>query len=300
MPSRFKMTPPPVRPHRLLWLSLVTTFASEYFIMKLLPWILPAKSGDSFQAVVDACLLTLFVAPVLWLVAVRPVQRLADSRMHFLRQALSAQEEERRRITQNLHDGLGQSLTSLMLGLRALQETSTSPEVREQVDVLRQMGADLHTELRRIVRGLRPVILDQLGLVAAIERLVEEVRQTAIPAVEFAASGLNETRLEADIESTAFRIVQEALSNAIQHSDSTWIRVSVTVRGRELELEVSDNGKGFDAPAAVRGKSSGYGLLGIRERATISGGRAEIVASPGTGTIVSVHLPLAVQSATHV
>jgi len=299
MPSRFNMTPLPVRPHRLMLFSLVTTFASEYFIMKLLPRILPAESSDSFEAVADACLLTLFVAPVLWIVAVRPVQRLAESRMHFLRQALSAQEEERRRITQNLHDGLGQSLTSLMLGLRALEETTTSPELREQVDVLRQMGADLHVELRRIVRGLRPVILDQLGLIPAIERLVEEVGQTAGPTVEFAASGLNGTRLQADIESTAFRIVQEALSNAIQHSSASSVRVSVTVRGRELELEVSDNGKGFDAPAAVRGKSSGgYGLLGIRERATISGGRAEIVASPGNGTIVSVHLPLGVQSAT--
>lgn len=300
MPARFELTTQPVRAGRLLLLVLVTTFAGEYFIMKILPAILPSGCGDTFEAVADAFLLTLVVAPVLWVVAVRPIQRLAQSRMHFLRRALTSQEEERQRITQDLHDGLGQSLTSLMLGLRAMEETTTDAKVREQAEELRRMGAGIHEDLRRIVRGLRPAILDQLGLVAAIERLVDEVRQMGISKMEFEVAGLSGMRLNADLETAAFRIVQEALSNAVRHSAAKTMRVSVRVHEDELELRIADDGKGFDPSAVLHGGHDSYGLLSIRERAMISGGSAEIQSSPETGTVVSAHLPLLVRSDDHV
>ena len=132
MPTRFELTTQPVRAGRLFLLALVTTFIGELAIMKILPHILPSGWDDTSEAFADACLLTLVVAPFYWAVAVRPIERLAQSRMHFLRRALTSQEEERRRITQDLHDGLGQSLTSLMLGLRAMEETTTDARIREQ------------------------------------------------------------------------------------------------------------------------------------------------------------------------
>lgn len=296
MPTRFELTTQPVQAGRLFLLGIVTTFIGELVIMKILPHILPTGCGDTFEAVADSCLLTIVVAPVLWLVAVRPIQRLAQSRMQFLRRALTSQEEERRRITQDLHDGLGQSLTSLMLGLRTMEETTTDGKVLQQAKELRKMGAGIHDDLRRIVKGLRPAILDQLGLVAAIERLVEEVRHAGIGTVEFKAEGFTGMRLNADLESTAFRIVQEAISNSVRHSSTKQLRVTLAARNGELEIRVADNGRGFDAAAVVNGGTGGYGLLSIRERAMMCGGRAEIETSPNAGTLVFAHLPLLIRS----
>lgn len=296
MPSRLELTVRPVRAGWLLLLALMTTFAGEYLIMKILPQILPTGCSATFEAIADACLLTLIVAPVLWVVAVRPIQRLAQSRMHFLRRALSSQEEERQRITQDLHDGIGQSLTSLMLGLRAMEETTADARVREQADALRKMGAGIHDDLRRIVHGLRPAILDQSGLVAAIERLVEEVRLSGMVSIELNAKALTGLRWSAELESTAFRIVQEAISNSLRHSAAKHIRVVLAAQSNNLELTVSDDGKGFDTTNIFNNKNAGYGLLSIRERAMICGGQADIQTSLGSGTTVSASLPLVMRS----
>jgi signal transduction histidine kinase len=299
MPTRFELTTQPVRAGRLLLFALVTTFVAEYVIMKLLPHILPAECGETCAAVADSCLLTLIVAPVLWMIAVLPIQRLGQSRTYFLRRALTSQEEERQRITQDLHDGIGQSLTSLLLGLRAMEETTADANVRQHAESLRKMGAGIHEDLRRIVRGLRPAILDQLGLVAAIEQLVDEVRNAGISTVEFSAAGLKGLRLSADLESTAFRIVQEAISNSVRHSSATHLEISMNVVKDALALRVADNGQGFEGSTILNGGNGSYGLLGIRERAMIAGGRAEIQTSPGAGTIVSAHLPLVLRSEDH-
>ncbi|MBL8817099.1 MAG: sensor histidine kinase [Planctomyces sp.] len=299
MPTRFDLTTEPIRPLRLLLLALMMTFIGEYVIMRLMPYLLPAGIGETHAAIADACLLTVFVTPVLWVVAVRPIERLAESRMHFLRRALTSQEEERRRITQDLHDGLGQSLTSLMLGLRAMEETTTDQRVCEQASTLRTMGAAIHDDLRRIVRGLRPAILDQLGLVAAIERLVDDVRHSGGPSIDYHVKGMDRLRLNQDLETTAFRIVQEAVSNAVRHSMAEHLQVSLTVHERELELRISDDGKGFDGSTIFSGGRFSYGLLGIRERAMISGGRAEILTRPDEGTTVTAHLPLSIRTANH-
>lgn len=300
MPGSFELTPRPVRPGRLLLLALAMTFIGEYGIMKLLPWILPPGNGDSFESVVDACLLTLLVTPILWLLAVRPIQRLAQSRMHFLKRALTAQEEERRRITQDLHDGLGQSLTSLMVGLRAMEEMTHDEPVRELTKELRKIGAGLHDDLRRIVKGLRSVILDQLGLIPAIERLIEEMHYPGCPAVESSSTQLDGVRLDPEIEATAFRIVQEALSNALRHASASLVRVSFAACGRTLVIEVADDGVGFDPALLFSSESGGgYGLLSIRERAMIAGGSAEIVSHPQAGTTVTVRLPFRLRRPSH-
>ena len=292
MPTRFELTTQPVRAGRLLVLALVTTFVAEYVIMKLLPHMLPADCGDTCEAVADSCLLTLVVAPFLWVIAVLPIQRLAQSRMDFLRRSLTSQEEERRRITRDIHDGIGQSLTSLMLGLRAMEETTADAGVRENVRSLRAMGAGIHDDLRRIVRGLRPVILDQLGLAAAIERLVEDVKLAGMVSIELDAGALIGLRLNTELESTAFRILQEAISNSLRHSRAKHIRVVLAVQSNNLELTVADDGKGFDGSTVFKNENGNYGLLSIRERAMICGGRAEIKTSANSGTTVSARLPL--------
>lgn len=292
MQTRVELTTQPVRPGRLLLLVLATAFVAECIIMKVLPYVLPEGCGDTCTAVADAVLLSFVTAPFLWVIAVLPVQRLARSRMHFLQRALTSQEEERRRITRDIHDGIGQSLTSLLLGLRALEENSSDPSIRKHLEALRKTGAEIHSDLRRIVRGLRPAILDQSGLAAAIERLMEDVRPSGTALMSLDVDGIMGLRLNADLESTAFRILQEALSNAWRHSDATHIHVVVAVRSNTLELAVIDDGKGFDPNSVFRGNDYGNGLISIRERVMIYGGRAEIRTSRGDGTKITVVLPL--------
>lgn len=299
MPLHLELTTQPIRVGRLLLLALVTTFVSEYVIMKFLPHVLPQDCGDTCEAVVDSSILTLIVAPVLWVIAVRPIQRLAQSRMHFLRRSLTSQEEERQRITRDIHDGIGQSLTSLLLELRAIEETTADANVREHAKLLRAMGAGIHDDLRRIVQGLRPAILDQLGLVAAIERLVEEMKHVGVASIVLDSSALAGIRMNAELESVAFRIVQEAISNSVRHSSAKNIRVVLAIQNDTLQLTVADDGKGFDASIVFKNENSGYGLLSIRERAMICGGRAEIRTSPGAGTSVLARLPLVIRSETN-
>lgn len=300
MPTRLELTAQPVRVGQLMLLALGTTFVAEFAIMEILPYVLPAGCGKTCEAIADSCVLTLFVSPVLWVIAVRPIQRLAQSRMQFLRRSLTSQEEERQRITRDIHDGIGQSLTSLLLGLRALEEATTDASVRENARSLRALGAGIHDDLRRIVRGLRPAILDQLGLVAAMERLVDEVANAGLVSIELDAAELAGLRFDAELESTAFRILQEAISNALRHSSAKHIRVILRAINDELELIVSDDGNGFDASAKFQNTKGSYGLLSIRERAMICGGRAEIQTGVGTGTRVSARLPLVVRSEANV
>lgn len=296
MPHRFDLTPPPVRAGRLLLLALSTTFLAEFFIMNILSYLLPEDCSDTTKAVADSILLTLIVAPFLWIIAVVPIQRLAQSRMRFLRRALTSQEDERRRITRDIHDGIGQSLTSLMLGLRTMEETATDPTIRKHTVSLRTLGAEIHDDLRRIVHGLRPMILDQLGLAAAIERLIEELRNSGTSEIVLDAGDVAGVRLNAELELAAFRILQEAISNSLQHASASHIRVVLAIKNDNLELCVSDNGKGFETSAVFRHQGGGNGLLSIRERATICGGRAEIMTSLGSGTTISAGLPLNLRS----
>ncbi len=296
MPTRLELTTPPVRVWRLLLLALATTFIAEYLIMKCLPFVLPVECGDTCEAIVDSCLLTLFVAPALWVIAVRPIQRLAESRMLFLRRSLTTQEEERQRITRDIHDGIGQSLTSLLLGLRVLEESTKDVNVSESVKAIRALGAGIHDDLRRIVRGLRPAILDQLGLVAAVERLVEDVNSSGLVEAQLNVVPLNFVRLSPELESTAYRIVQEAMSNAVRHASAKRIDVTLRTTDRDLILIVADDGIGFEASSAFQNSRISFGLMSIRERAMICGGTAEIQTSVGSGTTVVASLPLSVRS----
>jgi signal transduction histidine kinase len=183
-----------------------------------------------------------------------------------------------------------------MLGLRAMEETTSDSRVLENARSLRAMGAVIHEDLRRIVRGLRPAILDQLGLVAAMERLVEDLSRPGKMSIELDTSRLAGLRLNNELESNAFRILQEAISNSLRHSSAKHICVTIGIQNDELDITVSDDGIGFDSSVVFQNEHGSYGLLSIRERAMICGGRAEIQTSIGSGTKVSARLPLTMRS----
>jgi signal transduction histidine kinase len=291
MMDRLDLTPYPIKPHRIIAILLCVSFASEFLVMQLLPLIVPQGSSKTLEAAIDSCLLSLMLAPALWFGIVRPIQRLSESRMLFLRRSILAQEAERRRIKGELHDGLGQTLTSLQLGLRALEETTKEHQTVDGLKQLRKIGASIHEELRRLVAGLHPTVLDQGGLIEAISSLIAEFRVVSKVEIEQKTTGFDRISLDKNFETTVYRIVQEALVNSVKHSQATHIVVDLELRDSTLTVMVQDNGTGFPVDQEITTSRNGFGLVGLRERAMSMGGHVEINSSK-LGTRISAKFPI--------
>ena len=208
-----------------------------------------------------------------------------------LRRLVNIQEEERSRLARELHDRLSQYLAALRIHIRALQVDAQGDERLSQLDVV---TAELAREVAHMARELRPPALDEYGLEAALSGYVEEWSRRFGRGADFHADGLHGRRLPPDVETTVYRIVQEALTNVIKHSGAGCVSVIVRYGDGELSALVEDDGGGFD-PAAVTNQPAGgkgLGLLGMRERAALAGGELIVEAAPGAGTTVVVRLPL--------
>jgi two-component system NarL family sensor kinase len=228
----------------------------------------------------------------------RLFQRLIEGERRFrgLAKAVwKVQEDERRRLARELHDGLGQTLTALTNQLERLQQKLDEPDAAELALRLAdsvEMARLALNESRELSRLLRPPVLDDLGLEAALSWLARTLEQRAGLRVELALSGLAE-RLDPDLETLVFRLVQEALTNVLRHAAAEVAQVAVSRAGGLLELRISDGGRGFDPAAALgREAATGLGLRGMRDRLELFGGRLEIVSAPGQGTLISAAVPL--------
>lgn len=165
---------------------------------------------------------------------------------------------------------------------------SPTPELEELESLIEQTIDDL----RRTTRALRPIYLEDLGLVAALEMLVRETSQSSGLAIDFNASG-TERRLPADVELALYRMVQEALNNAVHHAQARGISLRIEFTLQAAKLEIADDGKGFEVPKtpAEFTPLGHFGLLGLYERAELIGAHLEINSSPGQGTHLSINLP---------
>ena len=227
---------------------------------------------------------------------VRAAEELEQSRAELRALAIRLQairEEERTRIAREIHDELGQALTALKLDLAWLgkqphKSPSTSGEFRIVDRSITKRIDETMQIVRRIASELRPSVLDQLGLDAAIEYLVQEAKQRTGMAITLHAEAF--PRLPDDVASHAFRIIQEALTNVTRHAQATRVEVAVRRAGDSLILGVSDNGVGF-APDTLSGLRS-LGLVGMRERALACGGVLMVQGKPGAGTSIVVTIPL--------
>lgn len=206
--------------------------------------------------------------------------------------ALNAAEEERRRISLELHDDTSQRLAAALLRLRVARGLVERDVMDAALESVREELADAADGLRRYAHGLRPPALDELGLGAAIESHVRHISETTSITVEATAKGVG--RLESpEAELAVYRIVQEAITNAIRHSRSH--RIQVTVEGSEglVVATIEDDGVGFDPEALLNHSDNdhGLGLFGMRERADYVGGRVDVVSRPGWGTSVRAVVP---------
>jgi signal transduction histidine kinase len=204
-----------------------------------------------------------------------------------VRRVVEAQEAERARVARELHDETGQALTSMLLALKPLEQAIGGPEARQAVEGLRELVVATLQDVRRLAVQLRPAALDDFGLPAALTRLAATVSEQSGTQVDLEAH-LGEQRLAGEVETTLYRIVQEALTNVVKHAEATRASVTLTRKPGSVVAVVEDDGRGFDVAAA----NGGLGLIGMRERLAVVGGRLSIEASPGSGTTLVAEVPL--------
>ncbi|HHY56625.1 MAG TPA: HAMP domain-containing protein [Chloroflexi bacterium] len=219
----------------------------------------------------------------------RAVAEKEQARFLLLKKLISAQEEERKRIARELHDGVGQMLTSLMVGMRTLQRRDEGDLASHQMDELCATASETLEQVRTLSRELRPSLLDDLGLAAALERYVGEFDR-AHPDITVDLHCDLPARLPGPVETALYRIVQEAMTNAARHGKASAISVLVSRRANTVQAIVEDNGVGFDVEA-VRRRQSSVGIFGMTERAELLGGRLELESS-SEGATVYVEIPL--------
>ena len=239
-------------------------------------------------------ILGIWIVPIMILV-VGLISSLADRLQsqrtllrRFSRQLLEVQEVERRHLARELHDEIGQALTAAKINLQSAiagASAVSSAKLEDTAAILdRLLG-----QVRQISLNLRPSILDDLGLVPALRSLLDEQGRRASVTARLAADNMPEN-LSPEIQTTCFRIAQEAITNAMRHADATQIDVDLRCEDGNLRLLIRDNGAGFHVES-VRAQTIGLGLIGITERAALVGGRARIISSPGRGTTIEAVLP---------
>lgn len=223
----------------------------------------------------------------------REAQRREALRGELYRRVVGAQEAERQRIARELHDETGQSLTAIGMGMRSVQTSleSDRPKALRRLRELEGLVDRSLNELRRLIADLRPSHLDDLGLPAALRWYAGEVQSRTDLSITVEVFGEPRSLSEA-VNTALFRIVQEALSNVVRHSHATSARVVLRFGESGIDLQVSDNGSGFD-PRPIGRDRPAWGLLGMEERATLFGGRLQVRSRQGEGTQVSVSLPYA-------
>lgn len=211
-------------------------------------------------------------------------------RARYVSNIILAQENERQRIARELHDSTGQSLTSLLVGLQTLKLAEAADERRGRIDELRRVVASTLDEVRALSWGLRPSVLDDLGLVSALRHYLDDYQNRYGIQVHHVVSGLEE-RLPPEMETTIYRIVQEGLTNIARHAQANHVAVILSCRQRVLRIIVEDNGIGF-TPEASRAQPKSLGLQGIRERTGLFNGSFAIESMPGRGTTLTIEIPL--------
>ena len=283
----------PQSPIRVFALVLLLIFAVEGAIMLVLPLLPDAWRSLPLESLLDASALTLITAPAVWFLVALPLRRLFEGRGRLLRRLFDSQEQERARIARDLHDGVGQDLTALMVGLRTLEEAGDLETARARTCELRALAAAAHGDVRRLARGLRPVILEELGLASAAERLCEDFERAHGVKVTLDRDPTPWARLEPAAETALYRILQEGLANVARHAGASRVEVRLRRDGASLVLALRDDGRGFDAGevAARKGSEGSFGLASIRERARMLGGECSVRSEPGAGTAVEIRVP---------
>jgi signal transduction histidine kinase len=251
-------------------------------------------------------ILRLLLAPILAVLIVRTlrvfefehyleVEDLNRQLRWLSRAAVTAQENERKRIARELHDETAQLLSSLLVRLKLLSNVQSLCDIEKRSAELMQLASEATQSVRRMAFQLRPAALDDLGLVTALQWYVDDYISREGVKVDFSARGFT-GRINPEVELCVYRVVQESLKNVAKHAKATRVRVHLEHDKNALTATVEDDGCGFDTATLQRTRNRGLGIIGMRERAAFAGGRLEVESQPGRGTTVRVIVPRVDQS----
>jgi two-component system sensor histidine kinase UhpB len=221
----------------------------------------------------------------------RKVQAAQEGLHDYISAITAAQEEERLRLARELHDDTIQAVIALKQRVQIAQRTVKDQASLHTLNELETLAEQTVEDLRRLTRALRPIYLEDLGLVTALEMLARETTENNSLDVHFQTLG-EEHRLAREVELALYRIAQEALSNVVRHANAKQASLQISFEDHEVKLEVRDDGIGFEMPKSPTdfAPSGHFGLLGIRERSDLIGGRLEVQSGVGQGTRLSVRL----------
>jgi signal transduction histidine kinase len=214
------------------------------------------------------------------------------ARQVLLRSLVEAQEEERKRLARELHDGAGQTLTSLLVRLKTLEKKTESPLLQKDLQTMQNLVSDTIEQVRALAHELRPAALEEFGLSLALESLVKEVSQQ--DGLEAVCRCDTESRgIPNEIEAVMYRIAQEGVTNILRHAQATHMSLFIKCFPQVITMVIEDDGVGFDPEklGSDQGKRH-LGLISMRERAEILGGSLDILTAPGKGTTIQVQIPL--------
>ena len=225
-------------------------------------------------------------------------KRAEVARQHLLQRVVNAQEEERQRISRELHDQMGQQLTALLMVLDSMLDAPKSKDNAddkasdERLQKLKMLVEELMDQAHHLAWELRPAALDNIGLRAALEQYLANWGQSTGVKADFAARGLGAERLSKTVEITLYRVIQEALTNVQRHAGASLVSVLLEKMDGDVSAIVEDNGNGFDAEAGAANDTARLGLVGMRERIELVGGNLTIESSVGQGTTVYARVPI--------
>ena len=278
----------PPRAQFLSSLNILLRSPQDVAVLSGPPWWTWRKIATSVGVLLTILAVTLLRVQLLQ----RRLERQKAAQLAFSRQVLERLEDERRRIAINLHDSLGQTLLVIKNhAILAIQRPPEEQALRHRLDEISGATSQAIDEVRRITHGLRPYQLDRLGLTQAIRASVSRASENS--AILFASRVEDIDGLfDKDAEIHVYRIVQEAITNAVKHSSATEAAVVIKKRTAVVSLAIRDNGRGFNpAKPSSEPHDLGYGLNGIAERVRILGGTLEMDSRPGEGTSMTVVVP---------
>ncbi len=202
-----------------------------------------------------------------------------------------AQEEERKRVAREIHDGPAQSLANLVLRAEICEKLleHNPQDLQGELHELKEMVRGSLNEIRQIIFDLRPMVLDDLGIIATLKRYLADFQEKHQITVEFSTPGAQSKRLKG-LETAIFRVIQEALSNVVKHAEATHVHVKVEITENVANIVVRDNGKGFEIEEEYDDNS--FGLMGMQERVELLEGKMKLDSKPGRGTEIFVQIPI--------
>ncbi len=214
-----------------------------------------------------------------------------QDRERFIMEVIQMQEEERRRVAREIHDGPAQSLANLIMRVEVAQNTLYEDRQRteKELEELKELVKSSVSEVRRIIYDLRPMSIDDLGLIPTLREYIENFREDTDIEIDFEVLG-DEKELPSPHEITVFRLVQEALNNIKKHAEASWGQVRVEFASEHLNLLISDDGVGFDSEDSPRSKS--FGIKSMQERCNLLDGELKIISGRNKGTRINIKIPL--------